>query len=103
MRRAIFLLRPILIAAFALSFTACGQRDAHPLRGVFVEVYTGTEPPGLLVEHEEVPGFMKAMTMRFEVDRATVATAKQGQRITARMRYGDGKWRLENVRVVESP
>lgn len=96
--------RPVRAIALGLALAvgllaACGGRDTHPLKGVIVEVYGN--PPGLLVNHETVPGVMQAMTMRFEVEAATVATVRPGEAITAGLRFHDGKWRLEDVRVVQ--
>lgn len=94
----------IITAVFlplALLLGACAKTDTHPLKGVIVDVYR--EPPALLVDHEEIPGFMKAMTMRFEVDAATAAAVQKGQPITARLRFHDGAWRLDQVQVVAKP
>lgn len=86
------------LAMAALLFSACGKSDSHPVKGVVVEVFS--TPPALLVDHEEIPGFMAAMTMRFEVDAATVAAVKPGDAITGRLRFEDKMWRLDQVRVV---
>lgn len=68
----------------------------HALRGVI----TGIMPDrsALLVKHEAIPGVMRAMTMLFRVDAATLASAKEGQAITGLMsRQGDA-WVLEDVK-----
>jgi len=68
---------------------------------VIVEVQT--ESLALIVDHEEVPGVMKAMTMKFGVDAATVARVQKGQKIEGHMRFHEGKWRLEDVKIVPDP
>ena len=85
----------------ALILAACAKRDTHPLKGVIVDVYP--EPPALLVDHENIPGVMAAMTMKFGVDAATVARVHKGQKIEGRMRFQEGKWSLEDVRIISGP
>lgn len=71
----------------------------HPLKGVIVEVVT--EKQALVVKHEDVPGVMRAMTMLFRVDAATLAKVKKGDAITAQMgRDENNKWCLRDVQVV---
>lgn len=68
----------------------------HPLRGVITGIMA--DRSALLVKHEAIPGVMRAMTMMFRVDSATLATAKEGQAITGLMsRQGDA-WVLEEVK-----
>lgn len=69
----------------------------HPLRGVIVAVHADTSE--LRVKHEEIPGVMRAMTMMFKVDAATVKRVKVGQAITAQMSREDGSWWLHDVKV----
>lgn len=81
-----------------------GKADAaakrHPLRGVIVAVHADTTE--LRVKHEEIPGVMRAMTMLFKVDAATITRVKSGQTITAQMSREDGSWWLHDVKVVEA-
>jgi protein SCO1/2 len=50
------------------------------------------------VKHEEIPGFMPAMTMEFVVSSAEIAAFKAGQHITARLvQAGEGDYRLESI------
>jgi Cu/Ag efflux protein CusF len=70
----------------------------HPLRGVIMGVLP--EKSALLVKHEDVPGVMRAMTMMFKVDAATLKNAKEGQAITGSLaRESDGWW-LHDVKLV---
>jgi Cu/Ag efflux protein CusF len=63
----------------------------HPLRGVVMGILP--EKSALLVKHEEIPGVMRAMTMMFKVDAATLKNAKEGQAITGSLaRESDGWW-----------
>jgi Cu/Ag efflux protein CusF len=75
----------------AVSATAAG----HPLRGVIVAVLP--DKSSLLVQHEEIPGVMAAMTMLLKVDATALAAAKKDTAITATLvKKADGWW-LENV------
>ena len=73
----------------------------HDLRGVVTNVYA--DRSALLVRHEEIPGFMKPMTMLFKVDAAALQAARKGQTITARMSRQGNDWVLEDVKVVAQP
>lgn len=70
----------------------------HPLRGLITNVYP--DRSALLVKHEEIPGVMRAMTMLFKVDAATLKAAQKGQTITGLMSRQGTDWVLENVKVV---
>ncbi len=68
----------------------------HPLRGVITGVLA--EKSSILVKHEDIPGVMRAMTMAFKVDAATLQSAKEGQAITGLLaREADG-WHLYDVK-----
>lgn len=96
---------PASTATIASASVASAETPApetgHPLRGVILEILP--EKSALLVNHEEIPGVMRAMTMLLKVDAATLAAAKKNQAITATLvRKTDGWW-LENVRPVAAP
>jgi Cu/Ag efflux protein CusF len=73
----------------------------HPLRGVITAVHN--DRSALMVKHEEIPGVMRAMTMLFKVDEATLKAAKKGQAITAMMSRQGDEWWLHDVKFVEAP
>ena len=68
----------------------------YPLKGVITSVLP--ERSALMVKHEEIPGFMRAMTMMFKVDAATLKSAKKGDAITGVMSRRGDDWILEDVR-----
>lgn len=53
-----------------------------------------------MVKHEEIPGVMRAMTMMFRVDEATLKSVQKGQSITAMMSRQADEWWLHDVKVV---
>lgn len=68
----------------------------YPLHGEIIAVEA--ERKVLIVKHEEVPGYMPAMTMEFLVSVGDIANAKPGQRIRGEMIPSDtGDFRLEKI------
>ncbi len=68
----------------------------HPLRGVIT--FVDTPRSAFMVKHEEVPGVMRAMTMMFKVDAATLKAFKSGDAITGLMSRQGPSWVLEDVK-----
>lgn len=107
-------LRPVLLAVAALmsvfALGAC-SRDAagsaaaaapanpdekrYPLTGEIVRA--DLERKVLLVTHDEIKGYMPAMTMEFQVSRGDLANAKAGQRIRAELVERQGDYFLEKI------
>lgn len=81
---------------------ATPAKDAkrHALKGVITSVLP--ERSALMVKHEEIPGFMRAMTMMFKVDAETLRSARKGDAITALMSRRGDDWVLEEVRPAKS-
>ncbi len=70
--------------------------ERYPLTGEIVRVET--ERKLLVVRHDEIKGYMPAMTMEFLVAAGDLALAKPGQRIRAEMIPSqDGDFRLEKI------
>ena len=97
-----------LAVAGALAVAACGgkgqgQREAgrrYHLTGKVVQVDKPQQH--LVIDHEEIPGFMGAMTMPYPVaDARTLDELSPGDRITADVVVGGNQIRLENVVVVK--
>jgi protein SCO1/2 len=57
----------IKIVIFSLFFIQCGSKEkSFPAYGVIYEVFPDKKE--MLIHHDEIPGFMMAMTMRLKVD-----------------------------------
>jgi protein SCO1 len=91
-----------------LAATACretGQGDQvrvrrYHLKGTVVQVDKAQQH--LVVDHEEIPGFMGAMTMPYPVaDAATLERVSPGDQITADVVVSENQIRLDNVVVVK--
>ena len=83
-------------AVATLLLGACGEREAqhgHAARGVVRDVLAAEGQ--VVIEHEEVPGLMPAMTMSFDVpDRALLATLAPGQTLDFRIEHTDASYRV---------
>ena len=95
-----------LLLAVGLLFgasTACrkppepGERK-YPLTGVVASVNRAVRE--VVVAHDDVPGFMPAMTMPFPIDDdALLVTLKRGDQIAGTLVVGETRYRLEGVKV----
>ena len=100
-------MRSALVLVLSLLAAACGRGGADAnarhftLQGqVLAVAATRTEAT---IRHEEIPGFMSAMTMPYKVrDAKEFASVKPGDLITATLVVGDNAAYLEQVRVVGS-
>ena len=75
---------------------AAPEIKRYALRGVVVAV--DADKSALRVKHEEIPGFMRAMTMQFKVDASTLTAAKVGAALTGQMSRQGKDWILEAVK-----
>lgn len=82
--------------ASATAATAKPGADRYALRGEITAVDAARKV--LVVRHDEIKGYMPAMTMEFLVSAGDVAAAKVGQRIRADLIPSmDGDFRLEKI------
>lgn len=94
----------------AIGLTGCGERGAesaakksagledgrYAMQGQIVDVNTARGT--LLVDHEEIPGFMPAMVMEFAVTPGDLANAKAGQRLRGEIyQDAEGTFHLEKI------
>jgi len=85
------------LVPFAVFAVACWGQDAYILQGTVVEKTSATE---VVVAHDEIAGFMPAMTMPFTVrDPAMLAEVEPGDRIYARLMVEEDGSYLARVRV----
>lgn len=105
MNRHSFLRLALAFLAIAtVAFAAAADKAAvkrHPLRGVITRVEV--DDSALMVKHEEIPGVMRAMTMRFKVAPEVVKNFKAGDAITGQMSRVNNEWRLDDVKPAQPP
>jgi protein SCO1/2 len=84
-------------AGDSASANAAKAENRHPLTGEILRV--DPERKVLVVQHDEVKGYMPAMTMEFGVSAGDLAVAKPGMKIRAEMvtPAGGGDIRLEKI------
>jgi Cu/Ag efflux protein CusF len=105
----------LLLLAFALGCStapapepeaaapAAEETHRYELRGKVVELRPG-ETNAAVIDHEEIVGFMDAMTMTFPVkDAAEFAKLHANDVITADVVSNDDGFYIENIEVVETP
>lgn len=100
----------VAVLASCLLMAGCGKQAAapatvpaasvpgetrHPLTGEIVKVVP--ERQTLLVSHDQIPGYMMAMTMEFKVAKADLANAREGQRIRAELVQRGDELSLEKI------
>jgi protein SCO1/2 len=81
---------------------AAGAGDVrrYDVRGVVEDVDPGHGQ--VLLDHEDIPGLMPAMTMTFDVPNAALlGRLAAGQRIEAKLEVSEGHFRLVDARIVE--
>ena len=84
-----------------LLLAACSGADAYIVEGTVLEK---PDADTIVVAHEEIAGFMPAMTMSFDVrDVGEIAEVQPGDRITARLLVEEGDSWLAKVRVTGDP
>lgn len=85
----------LLLLALALAFAGCGGAEEpkqHTVRGQVAKVLKdGRE---LVIDHEDVPGFMAAMQMSFAVgDPAQARDLQPGEKVSFTLHLADrGPW-----------
>ncbi len=100
-------LAALVALAVPMPFTACSPQEKnattparpgekrYPLRGVVLSANPAERT--LRVRHEEIPGYMPAMTMDFLVSAGDAANAREGQRIRAELVEYQGEYSLERI------
>ena len=85
---------------FASLWLACdGEDPRYPLKGEVIEL---RPPSEIVVAHEEIPGFMDAMTMPLTLaDPSVLPSMQPGDQIEALLVVGDEGTRLHSVVITE--
>jgi len=95
----LFVIVPVwLVAALACREPAAPASQRYPVKGKVVEVALPEKQ--LMLEHEDIPGYMPAMTMPFPVkDEALLKVAAVGDEVTATLVIQGSTYWLEDVAV----
>jgi protein SCO1/2 len=98
---SLLLLGALAIAACSGSIPAPGPKK-YPVRGTVVRVDVAERK--LTIDHQDIPGFMPAMTMEFvvlEKDAPLLADVAPGDAITATLVAPDTRYWIEDIVVVK--
>jgi protein SCO1/2 len=95
----------LLLLGLAVLVSGCsrqsGQLHEYPLKGQVLSVAPQAQPDGrreVSVKHEDIPGFMPAMTMAYFVKNATLLDGLvPGDLITARLIVDGGQAHLDRI------
>ena len=87
------------------SCVPCDEDDAsavrgYPVKGRIVQVLA--ERATLLIQHDEIPGVMRAMTMEFHADPDVLAAAQPGRELLARIERRGQPWWIFGVKWLAS-
>jgi len=82
----------VLVLGAALA--ACGGAEAGRGEGVVLQVHGDGR---VVIEHGDIPGVMKAMTMEFEVDPALLEGIEPGDRVEFRIADAGGRYRVTEL------
>ena len=94
----------LLVLALIGGFIAPGHSETadpgYPLRGVVTRKLE--EKKLVLVQHQEIPGFMRAMTMAFSVPDDVWPQLAPGMHLTATLHGSRGNWQLSQVTLTDA-
>jgi protein SCO1/2 len=94
-------LRRLVACALVFAAFACGRRDVYPGHGIVREVDLAAKQ--VVIEHDEIPGLMSAMTMSFDVpDAALLKQLAPGQHIDFELEVKATSFRIVSARSEEA-
>jgi len=95
------LLVGLTVVSVAITTTGCGSKPKqYSLKGQVLDISTSGE---IIVKHEDIPGFMPAMTMPYKVrDPGVLQEVEPGDLIAAALMVAkNGNYWLEDVRITD--
>jgi Cu/Ag efflux protein CusF len=84
-------LLPALLVAAAL---ACSEAETGRGEGVVLAVHADGR---IVIEHGDIPGIMKAMTMEFEIDPAILPGVESGDRVAFQIEADGGRYHVTTI------
>lgn len=94
------ILRTIAACIIAAGCSKHAGRTEYPVRGEVVALDTANNV--VTISHEEIPHFMKPMTMRFQVkEKSTLRGVQVGDSVQTTLVVSEGASWIENIRIRE--
>ena len=84
-----------LLIVLALVLAGCGGASDHPGHGVVVSVDAAKGE--VTLDHEDIPGLMKGMTMTFQADPSLLGGVAAGQEVDFRVREEGGRYVVTRI------
>jgi Cu/Ag efflux protein CusF len=83
-----------LVLGLALALAACAEGESGRGEGVVLNVHGDGR---IVIEHGDIPGVMKAMTMEFEISTELLAGIESGDRVAFRVEARDGRYQVTEI------
>jgi protein SCO1/2 len=92
-------LRLLVVAGLVVSLAACDASRSWQVRGVVLGVQR--ESSQVLIEHQDIPGFMPAMTMNFDVaDVALLRGVEKGTPVEFTLAYDGKRYTVTDIQIL---
>ena len=88
-------LRTLAAAAALTALGACSEGDAGRGEGVVLSTH---DDGRIVIEHGDIPGVMKAMTMEFEIDPELLRGIESGDRVVFAIEAEGGRYQIRELR-----
>jgi Cu(I)/Ag(I) efflux system periplasmic protein CusF len=87
--------RPLLAALVLAAALACSESGEHGMgEGVVLETHADGR---ITIEHGDIPGIMKAMTMEFEIEPKLLDGIESGDRIAFEVEAEGGRYHVTRI------
>ena len=92
-------MKSLLITIILLIFLDCSGKKSYPVRGTIIQVRE--ESNEFLIHHDEIPGFMMAMTMPFQLgDSTDINRYHIGDSLKFRLEMGENRAIASNFQLL---
>ena len=92
-------MKKLLLSTMLLILFGCSREKNYPVRGTIIEVRKETNE--FLIQHDEIPGFMMAMTMPFKLsDSLNISRFKIGDSLKFRLEIKEKKAFASNFQLL---
>lgn len=86
--------RALRALALGVALGACAEGESGRGRGVVLDVHGDGR---IVIEHGDIPGVTKAMTMEFEIPTELLAGIESGDHVDFRVSLDGGRYRVTEI------
>lgn len=87
--------RTLAVSAALAASVACSKGETGRGEGVVLATH---DDGRIVIEHGDIPGVMKAMTMEFEIDPKLMKEIESGDRVTFAIDARGGRYHVTEIR-----